>query len=1623
MSIVGQLITDYTLLGSESKRKYPNVRKACDRSLEILKTVPNTDSGATSLADHKELVDPIIVACHSKSARLITIALSSLQKLAYFKGISSSRLPEVVAALQDATHNTPEIQVKILQILPTLFEMYSMDINDKLLVNLLFVCTSMQSSTKTSAVTNTAQATFSQLLNTVFEKVKEESRSVDAGEIKEPASCKVPIDDGKTLLTYPCAYDAQRVFNDLCTLIEHHKPSFLKSNYMTDDDGFETVESIIKNNSDVFLDHIELSYILRIRLAPLLLRFVSSCNDFTLMVRVCRLVYLLISEEMTVTKIESEVALSLLTHLISKDSDTPLWKRIFCLEIYSSLFKDFRLVEQIFSEYDNNQEEERRTVLKDFITTCNQVIDESRQSLNAGDIIQPPPSQLYTTEDHSATASPRKPNGSARVKQPQVFSLKESSVKQRYMDAIDKPDPPAVPTTYIENLVMECMVSLADGICLQSLELASAQSREVGALPNANVISFLDETSFRGPTDHEHLVEYTCVHDMVSDTWQDILPIYKVFLHSTVDDDTFVLITRSLQKLCHASGILSVREAQASILQFFAISTVELTGKVGYQLKSFSIGESIVGTISSTIGQAVSNMSHQRKVSESNAGVDKSNSKLYVRNLTSRNTTCFRVLINLALSLGEIIDDDWSEVLEVLQWISYFVDGPTDLNTRDIPPISPYLTNNDLEVISSALDKFTSGLKLQSQEVFLDICHSLVGLSNDVLPLTFTGHEKGSVPVENGKLQPCIFNRSFYVSKLAEICEVDPLKLLILRDGGWECVNSFYTKLTADRSLPDGIRLMSSRAFDSIMRATASAGFDSNVADDDEKRSKIFAATEIKVLTSLNNYLGALSKLPLTDELLVLNVEIQMALQTLNTLKSVIDRFGNHIKNEWPVVTSMLDLPFTVIKRAGPQMLQEKSIREMAISVLRSSFETLRVILDEVLQGIPSDQIRTIIDCLYSFVTQKYDLNISFNASSYFWLISDYLKEKIELSNPTTHSLDNLENLITDEAALADIVNSKSTESELDYYRCLWLYLVLKLAKTTGDKRAQVRNGSIITFFNVIESLTSSDLSWLLIYRIVLEPIIFQITPPDSVYSADKAAKKEWIEALINVDNGLTKLFTEYLSDFSDDSVIVFWHGFIEYLSRIVNLDPNWVTLTVKIFDNINAVTARFVNQSIPHEVAQDLYEFWVNSQITYNLSEESDCEDSILSFARGFSNLFQLVRPALEVEMLGKMLSQLQTCIRFPVLVVNRNDDVRCTKLQQQVISDIEHLSFEDPKFNRLLIQELVAIVTLPFSTHDIINEKLGGKGVKIPTFKAASYKGLVLLKANIATIDDISLYMENNGLFNVFDSLLEPCNMKSEQRAVTGDGRSLASESLKVLTDLSCRMCDQIVSGEQMAADDRAALWTRLLEVFNSCFAPSAIDTEELESSDLEAYRVLRDKLIYVLESSSHVPSEETDFVQTIWKVSFLYALTPLDEEILLDITEHADTSAILSKSFGSTVLPQPVPRIQIAKQCLQDLSTLSTDLKSDTVLDYFISRIAFTLNKYVSDSKLVHKRPVPRIQREEVSIVLNGLDTFLKCSKTNAESRRKLTSLYPLLVSLRSLPSDVKEHVSLVLLELAI
>ena len=207
-----------------------------------------------------------------------------------------------------------------------------------------------------------------------------------------------------------------------------------------------------------------------------------------------------------------------------------------------------------------------------------------------------------------------------------------------------------------------------------------------------------------------------------------------------------------------------------------------------------ALGETIVDTISSTIQQSSPQNAQSAQFEEStpaSSAPEDSAVQLGSRVFTSRQIMCFRALTNLAISLGLTLQDSWNILWITFQWVDYFLNGADDYsgyaNNKDLRKVpEPQIGSQDALIIKNAKAKLLDSFSAYQSSSFEELVNVLTLLHNN----------KG----RGTTLQPCPFNKSFFITQLVLILTAHP-SLLLDNKAVWDHVIAYLTDMATDRSL------------------------------------------------------------------------------------------------------------------------------------------------------------------------------------------------------------------------------------------------------------------------------------------------------------------------------------------------------------------------------------------------------------------------------------------------------------------------------------------------------------------------------------------------------------------------------------------------------------------------------------------------------------------------------------------------------------------------------------------------------------------------------------------------------------------------------------------------------
>jgi hypothetical protein len=1459
------------------------------------------------------------------------------------KGIPASQdapnsINAVIEALKEATHLGVDIQLKILQMLPTLVENYGYEMNSDQIKDVLLLCSILQGANKNSVVINTASATLQQLIISIFDRVAREDKST----VAPPKTFEVPVNSGdqeQKILVSPVVYDCLMIFYDLCNLTENRKPAFLKFSHLPETFGLELLESIMTNHSEIFLHHVEFAYVLRTRVVPLLLRAFSEKREFSVTVRVTRILYLLIRRQLSVLKVECEVILSLLTHMLDPEA-APYWKRLLCMEVFQGVFSEFSLIQDIYQEYD--AQEGRRAVLKCLLAAFDKISCERPEVIGTGPISSP--FLLAETDESYDNEYPNMVG----------ISLKSSVARVPCIDLLDKSDPPVVPDSYLYYLVLLCINSLSEGLTRQ-------------------VIS--PHSDLEIPT------------QLVQQCWTEVLSCYGTFFHATVDMELYHALVRSTQKFAHSAGVLGLSTPRDAIMSLLAQFSILVDISEPTKPKSPGVGKNLL-SVETIVGTLGSIREHQRTPSISGASATSqstSNGAVAApgsRNLSPRNILCFRALLNLAQTLGPSLGDSWKIVIETLQTCDALVNGVGKKRTRAVKGAQVFSQlGTDFNAVDGSFRRLLESSKEYSDSAFIDLTNSLCKLSAFAL-----GLER---PESSTQADPF-----FLIDLIGDLGQINMIRLVSQDSQEWNRMPDYLLRVIGTRSLDTDARARAGGVLNGLILRSSVECASSPLSRPNPAQRQILQSlrAEVSQVVKVNDP---------EDSLNIGAAESDIHVSAIDTLNKVLDQCGSKLVDGWDIVFEIIN---TVFEETPTRQKSDRLPR-----LIKSGFESLNLICNDFLAVLPEKCLMNLVNTLSKFCHQGRDLNISFASISFFWTVSDHLRNMLAdcLSK-------DLPDAITDECELSNLASNGQFPSNV---HALWIMSLLHLAKTAYDPRPQVRNGAIQILFRILDS-HGSELPanvWKTCQSVVT-PTIMGVKPDGS---QDQPQGTETMSLILN---GYSNLYSTFLPIFikQEQDFIFLWNRLMDYLASLIDVDSP--QLAFWVYSALEGILATLIkgNIQIPHDCVLRAWEFWSCQPVPSHPSDVKPAQEALTALVQLHAPLYQLSREVSD-DNIQQSVALLGRCASFRFLPQFYSDKDHMSPLQAQSLDRIEAIEFKSLHAAGLILSLVANLSVLAF--RDEQDDDVGVSS-KEPTFLSLSMNSLQLLDRTLNRVfDTVDLKELSDDVVvkDILSKLLVPMEKKFDCPLISS--REGGLELWQLATNTFLLIAERLIPVlEVSGAPDLWQLILRCGIAITSNSPQSLLQYEEnYEKFDIDSYL----RFIKLIEESG---TDDCEFwqqlVKSLFRSSVLYLRGRYDEQYYSS-SQPATAVQRLSQGpfYGSTEPVTSRSRLSLAYLCIDELfrlSAVSEDTDANRViqkaaLEFLVWRIALVLHQYVCDHALRGLAPMPKIARIELIHILTALEKY---GQSSSSFNASLAQLSPLLA--RSIPISIHDGQVLKLLQ---
>ncbi|KAJ5544887.1 hypothetical protein N7461_007191 [Penicillium sp. DV-2018c] len=1569
------LQTEIANLIHESRRKNSELRNAAEQSLNELKALPSTSEAqiAADLIRKPNFVEPFIIACRTGHAKLAGIGVICLQRLIASRALPSSRLKDVLRGLKETTSLSLDIQLKILQSLPSLLQFYSNELRGELLADALEICATLQAS-KMIAVSSTAAATLQQLVVSTFERVSTEDKLSDDS---KPTTNVVV--DGQSLDIGYFAYDALQLLDDLCRLIDGEQLQFLRTRTLSPTFVLELIESVLLSSGRLFVGHPELSQVLRVRLLPLTVRCLSERYSFAQTVRVARILLLLLRRYMSLLTAECEMALSLITHLVEPDGTAP-WKRLICMEVFKGLYSEPGVVRLIYTLYDG--EDGRKNILRDHMAALVRLASEKPALIGVSN-----QSTVPSRADHTRTTTEDQitleTGGVAGVIGSTVppselsvpgISTQWSVVRTPYIELLDKTDPPIPPETYIYSLVLNCISSFAEGLAkfILPLTVPDLKQRRKNRLMNSaqgpdSARSSHDFTAepvrvrSSSPTKKAHVpinpldlqshVQYSAIKTcagIIEDCWPAVLAACSTFLRASMDDEYYHNLVRAFQKLAHVAGLLRLSVPRDAFLT-----------TLGKAATPASAGGSKPQNASTTGTQHSDILQKKRKSADlstpnslDSAGNAADGSPV---SLSTRNLLCMRALLNLGIALGPILDQPaWSIIFETLQYTGVVVGMSSSAMVKSASGTgeAPATPGNDVptanlgtEVIAvqAASSKMLESTSDFPSASFEELLLALLNLS------TFTEHSRrqidpqevsempqspqssrapgrlhqgsGRVSYTVGKSRMQDEELKFVLEKGNELAKANLGRFSSLEDDdskAWELLTQSFISVSANTTVSPNLRLQASATLNSLVFST--------MRQRDEDDEKIYNQLQIRNLETLKAQVASLYASDMHASKSLPTTVIEIHEQSLEVLRNILEQYAETFMDGWHLVFGLISGVFQPTSDAengnGSSTLAERRTSALPAGprLVRAAYKSLHLVASDFLSLLPASCLWSLVNAFSSFASQSQDFNISLTTTSFFWNVSDFLQGQIEQI-----SIDHVDASVSEEQ-LAKLARDEDPSVSRN---SLWLLLLLRIVYITTDSRPEIRNSAVHTLLRIFDAYGQqlSPKAWRLCLNMILFKMIEGMEATLQAKSNQSDTKpdelKAWIETTVVMIKGLSNLITNFFETLvRDEEFDLSWKRLLKYLQGLVDLHV--LDFSEATFSSLSAILLRVQN---PGEISNDALEcawlLWRNGHpadddATLDLDQPN--QEAALAYLSTFQQLYRLYKDQLTTEHVETVLRHLRSLLWNSVAPRYSPDVDRPSAVQASIIDCLKSLCLEKEDSQPAILQCLAEL------SDSALTKLSPGSDTRRPTFVAFSK----------STIDLINWYISEFGIKqDVFTNGALATTLKHLSALIaqkyTWQGKDrppylwqkATTASLNVL-QVSVPYVEQQYTSKN--SPETSNFWARIVETTHGIVSANGPKPQQPtdETFDIEAFTRLKTLILPSLGAPQIPDPIRRDFALALFHSSFIY--DPLRFDLPTTSLTTAPLKNIHTVRPGRTFDPPPTQRPAMAYVLVDTLFELA-------------------------------------------------------------------------------------------------
>ncbi|VDN06425.1 unnamed protein product [Thelazia callipaeda] len=1126
------LLSDLRTLSTEARKKYSQVKEAAEFGLVKIKNISAASNEHTLLTNIREasaeILQPLILGCSSKNARLVQVSLQAIQKMVQHRVIESASAHIIVSELW----HLMEAECEELRILQTLAPLVGTEllVTGQWLSKCLVMCFRLNFA-KDPIVINTASATVRQLVSCVYERVVQEDSWKNSEVTVSHQALRVNAKAPPPTLR-PCASDSYMLFYDLCLLINAEAPCWLIGIHeMTRTLGLELLESILSSYPSVFTKHPEFAQLLKDEVCPLIIklfapnhkqmqitsqhpyssnsRLSSECVSsqipsspervyFPILMRLLRVIVVLITLYYNLLVTECEIFLSLLVKFL--ESDKLGWQRAIALEVLHKIVVLPELLIWFCKNYDVKPSATK--IISLIVSSLAGYVHSLFLYPNVSEILNKDEDQLCETIVHSSTQSGFHYNG---VWVPLCENI--TSRKSLLLDSLEKHEASNISDEYALSLTYNCVISCCNSVFEAAESLRSREERPVWILS-----SVLTDVA----------------RELYDSTYANLLTAVSIFLGASVDEN----VTDQLLKCFTSMTLLSCRLGNTSgrDATFFALCRAALPPKYLVRLLSgihglCSISTSLVSLTSHSYIEDKFAELKMEKFENDLASTQPSQIvavgticptpslplSMYSATimLTAKNIQVARVLVSCATTNGHELGNCWHLVLGSIQhlvWILGMAPSLSECEVCDGTSLT-IASHSNTNVLTTAAMADIPILTVMLNELF-DSTAKLdeVALHHVIAALCKLSSEAMTV----SRMANLSRLEVFWKPVTAHLIEVSGHPYAKIREWGAHALtvlvkSAFKTKTGVIESVVHLLFHVFRNSIDTFVVLSA-------------KRQELI-----------------LSPLSSMSEIEYVDVRRKQIECLLIVLQSAGQQFT---ADQWPTV---IDTVRVVVEGKLWFAFNVFIIYSCDEVLVKQSYEAISLIITDFLDTLPLNCIQLLVETDAKYGSQQCELNISLSALGQLWTISDFVyRNSLKL-------------------------HQKDCET-------IWLVLYNCLSELCVDIRPPVRKSACQTLLQTIAAhgLALKLVTWKHMIWKVIFPMLDKVraltrsastTRTDSsalgasnilIHHSRDTESKQWAETSVQTLSGVVKIFNAQralllaLDDFP-----AIWTTFLHYIEYL----------------------------------------------------------------------------------------------------------------------------------------------------------------------------------------------------------------------------------------------------------------------------------------------------------------------------------------------------------------------------------------------------------------------------------------------------------------------------------------